>query len=420
MPSPKQALAARLLAATLVGFGSLSGVFACSASSGSPASGSAGDAGDAGNAGQGGAGGFGGSTLDASANDADMPECAKDVYSGELVPLDLYVLLDRSDSMLDPDENGLQRWSAITQALKNFVGLPSSGGLSVGLGYFPVTPSAGAPSHCTNADSCFPYIAQCVLGGCCYAENALECGSATAPTSSCIAGDYRFPSIAIAELPGAALAIQQSIDNTTPLGTTPMGPALEGAIDYAQSWAEQHPERITAVVLATDGAPYGCNPGGTDVVAARAAEGLSQTPSVLTFVIGLGEQLAVLDSIAIAGGTKAATLVDSGANAGPEFLSALNQIRGDLQCTYTIPTPRPGETFDPDRLNVSFQEGDTAPEFVPRVDGGAQCGLGKKAGWYYDNPSNPSRVTLCKHSCTAVQGGGIQVEVVLGCPTLVR
>ncbi|MBX3183680.1 MAG: hypothetical protein KIT72_06120 [Polyangiaceae bacterium] len=417
---PSRTLAARLFAASLLGLGSLSGVFACSATSPSPAGADGGTAGSAGTAGQGGASGFGGSTLDASPNDSGHPECAKDVYSGELIPLDLYLLLDRSASMLEPDENGLQRWSAITQAIKNFVNLPSSGGLSVGLGYFPNTPSKPAPTTCANPDSCFPYIAQCVFGACCYSESALNCESAGVPTSSCLAEDYRFPSIPIAELPGAATAIHQSIDNTTPLGTTPMGPALEGAIDYAQGWAAQHTDRITAVVLATDGAPYGCNPEGTDIVAARAAEGLSQTPSVLTFVVGLGEQLAVLNSIAIAGGTKEATLVDSGANAGAEFLSALNKIRGDLQCTYAIPTPREGEDFDPNKLNVSFQEGDQAPEFVPRVDGGAQCGLGKKAGWYYDNPTNPSRVTLCKHSCTAVQGGGIQVEVVLGCPTVVR
>ncbi|MCA9642013.1 MAG: VWA domain-containing protein [Polyangiaceae bacterium] len=391
----------------------LSPFAACSASSSSPSSnGGSSSAGTGGSGADGGSAGFGGSLLD-SGNDAELPECATDSYTGAVIPLDIYVLLDRSDSMLDADTNGLQRWSAITQAIKNFVDLPGNSGIGLGLGYFPVALTKPLPTNCTNADGCFPYIAQCTLGSCCYGNLCNE-----KPTSSCLPTDYVTPAIAIQALPGVAAMVKQSIDNTNPEGGTPMGPALEGAIDYVQTWAAAHPDHITAVVLATDGAPSGCNPEGTDVVAARAEEGKNQNPSVLTFVIGLGEQLSTLNSIALAGGTKSATLVDSGVNAGQEFLDALNKIRGDLQCTYSIPVPKQGDV-DPEKVNVTFTQAGIR-EFVPRVDGAANCGLGDTAGWYYDTPTNPSRITLCKHSCEAVQGGGVTVDVVLGCQTVVK
>lgn len=393
----------------------LSPFAACSASSSSPEGNGGSVAGGAGGSGgNAGEGGFGGSVLDASGSDAELPGCATDSYSGAVIPLDIYILLDRSDSMLDADPNGLQRWSAITQAIKNFVDLQGNAGIGLGLGYFPVGLSKPLPSACTNPDDCFPYIAQCVpITGCCYGNLCNE-----PPTSSCLTSDYTTPAITIQTLPGVASLVKQSIDNTSPEGGTPMGPALEGAIDYAQTWAAAHPDHLTAVVLATDGAPSGCNPEGTAVVAARAEEGKNQNPSVLTFVIGLGEQLSTLNSIALAGGTKEATLVDSGVNAGQEFLDALNKIRGDLQCTYAIPTPKEGEV-DPDKVNVTFTRAGIR-DFVPRVDGAANCGLGDTAGWYYDTPTNPSRITLCKHSCAAVQGGGVVVDVVLGCQTVVK
>lgn len=400
------------LATLLLGLSPFAG---CSASSSDPSAsaGSGGTAGSAGSGGNGGDAGFGG-VLDGGGSDAELPGCATESYAGDVIPLDIYVLLDRSDSMLDADVNGLQRWSAITQAIKNFVDLQGNAGIGLGLGYFPVAMSKPLPSACNTADDCFPYTAQCVpITGCCYGNLCNE-----KPTSSCLASDYSTPAIAVQALPGVGALVKQSIDATTPEGGTPMGPALEGAIDYAQTWAAAHPDHLTAVVLATDGAPSGCNPEGTAVVAARAEEGKNQNPSVLTFVIGLGEQLSTLNSIALAGGTKEATLVDSGVNAGQQFLDALNKIRGDLQCTYTIPTPKEGEV-DPSKVNVSFTQAGIR-EFVPRVEGAANCGLGDTAGWYYDTPTNPSRITLCKQSCAAVQGGGVVVDVVLGCETVVK
>lgn len=416
-PSARRALRWFSTVALGVSFG-LGGLQACSAADSDPGS-KAADGGGSGGAGGGAgsaSGGNGADTFDASVSDASLPECASDLYSGDIIPLDLYLLLDRSDSMLDPDPQGIQRWSAITQAIKNFVDAPGNGGIGLGLGYFPVGLTKPLPTSCVgpSADDCFPYVAQCLLGSCCYGN---QCGEK--PISSCLASDYTTPALAIQALPGVAVAVKDSINATNPEGGTPMGPALEGAIDYAQTWAAAHPDHLTAVVLATDGAPSGCNPEGTDIVAARAAEGKAQSPSVLTFVIGLGEQLSTLNAIAIAGGTKQATLVDSGSNAGAEFLTALNKIRGELQCTYAFPTPTSG-TVDPDRLNVGFRKGGKAPVFVPQVPGGANCGLGELAGWFYDNPSNPTRITLCKQACEAVQGGGIQVEVILGCKTVVK
>ena len=78
---------------------------------------------------------------------------------------------------------------------------------------------------------------------------------------------------------------------------------------------------MTAVVLATDGEPTNCNPNRVETVAERAAEGLAQTPSIKTFVIGVGSELVTLNLIAQKGGTDKAIIVNT-ANAAQEFLDA--------------------------------------------------------------------------------------------------
>lgn len=396
---------------------SLSGVFACSASVSDGRT--HGDGGVAGSAGYSSGGSSSLPNLDASDGPVELPNCATDSYGGDLVPLDLYLLLDRSQSMLEADENGLQRWSAITQALENFVNLQGNSDLNLGLGYFPVRPSKAPPTACGNAASCQPYQAQCILSQCCYSDNSLDCPTPK-PDSSCLVEDYRIPTQGIQPITTSGPLILHSMENMVPEGNTPMAPALAGAIHYASTWATANPERMTAVVLASDGSPYGCAASAVSDVADQAAAGLAQDPSVMTFVIGMGQTLSGLNSVANAGGTGEAIIVDIGVNAAQEFLDALNKIRGNFTCSYAMPELKPGETVDPNQLNVSFTKGKDPSQFVPRVDGAAQCGLGEQAGWFYDNPSNPTRITLCKHSCEAVKAGGIRVDVVLGCKTIIK
>ena len=84
---------------------------------------------------------------------------------------------------------------------------------------------------------------------------------------------------------------------------------------------------IAVLVLATDGDPTECDTSisGIDAIA---ASGVSMSPKISTFVIGVGSSLSNLNSIAMAGGTQQAFLVDTGGNVNQQFLAAMNAIRG--------------------------------------------------------------------------------------------
>ena len=65
-------------------------------------------------------------------------------------------------------------------------------------------------------------------------------------------------------------------------------PALTGALQYARAWAAAHTDRKTVVVLATDGDPSFCSGNTVQDVANVAQAGFTATPSVETFVVGVG------------------------------------------------------------------------------------------------------------------------------------
>src|SRR5262249_8731242 len=159
------------------------------------------------------------------------------------------------------------------------------------------------------------------------------------------------PSVPIAALNGNASAIAMAIQNETPATDTPTEPALQGALQYAASWAGAHPTHKVIVVLSTDGLPNGCN---SSAQGARnvAALGLAGTASIPTYVIGvfgsrdctngLNRQCDVVNNtnaIAKGGGTGSAFIVDTGGNTEAQFLGAMNAIRtaNKVSCQYAVP-----------------------------------------------------------------------------------
>ncbi|MBX3129232.1 MAG: VWA domain-containing protein [Polyangiaceae bacterium] len=351
-----------------------------------------------------GVGGGGGGITD-SGSGGGFQGCAADEYTGELLPLDMYVMLDVSASMTTDN-----RWGQVTTAFKNFVALPNLTQLGMGIAFFPTKPAVPPPTGGCGSDlDCGAY------GPCMPVFN--QCNGSFAPNDSCVAGDYETPVVPIADFPGVSAAITAAINNAKPTGdSTPMAPALEGAIKYAKGWKAAHPERLVAVVLATDGEPTNCNPNRVETVAAWAAEG--QKSGILTFVIGVG-QLSTLDLIASNGGTNKAIIVSS-TNATKEFMDALDAIRGAVGCVYKIPVPQGEDKADFGKVNVTFTPSGGAEEIYPQVAGAAAC-LGQK-GWYYDNPSSPTQIILCPGACDQVENtpNGGSTKVVLGCTTIVR
>ncbi|MBW2527775.1 MAG: VWA domain-containing protein, partial [Deltaproteobacteria bacterium] len=104
------------------------------------------------------------------------------------------------------------------------------------------------------------------------------------------------------------------------------------------------------------------------------------------------------------------------------FAQKMAEIRGTaLGCEYLIPDS--GTEFDPFNVNVSITIDGGTPQQIPQADNETDCGSG--AGWYYDNPTNPTMIILCPTSCQAIEtaqdnGQQIDVDVKFGCPTEVN
>jgi von Willebrand factor type A domain len=335
--------------------------------------GSANGTGTGGSSASGGGGTGGGLNLDSSVGGgtADAATCGEAVQKADLVPLDLYVMLDQSGSM---DTGGY--WDEVVNALQGFVTDSASADLGVALQFFPGFPE-------------------------------------------CMVGTYAAPSVPMGLLPANAPNIAGALSAAVPGGQTPTLPALQGAQQYMTNWLLQNPTHTGVVVLATDGVPNDCA-STIDKVAQAATDAANENPKILTFVIGVGTQLTALDQVAQAGGTNKAFIVDPTANVTQQFIDALNAIRGGaVACEFLIPTPEGGK-LDPGKVNVKYKPGNGDPEVtIPKVQDQASCPANGDA-WYYDNPSSPTKVILCPSTCDKVkQDSGAEVGVQFGCKSIV-
>lgn len=312
---------------------------------------------------------------------ADDAACASTETKGEKKQIDLMIMLDSSGSMLDvdPGQTG-NRWTNLTMAIPGFVNDMANAGMALGLDFFP----EGAPS--------------------------------------CNVADYTNVDVPMAPLPMNAMPIINTINARMPANGTPTGPALSGAIQSAKTYAMANPTRQVAVLLMTDGQPTGCgvnnaNATGPAVMAAQA--GTMGMPPIKTYVLGVGPSTGNLDAIAAAGGTMKAYMATSGGAA--DLSKALADIRkSTLSCDYNVPRPEAG-TLDPTKVVVKVREGTTGNTIeVPNVRDAASCNVNPNnpmgIGWYFDNPTMPTKITLCPNSCGPLQVvDGSQVNILLGC-----
>ena len=164
---------------------------------------------------------------------------------------------------------------------------------------------------------------------------------------------------------------------------TPTGPALQGALAFASSWARANPGRIVVTVLATDGVPKGCAGDDIEHVAAVAKSGYLARPSIRTYAIGLGTSfddmlldggswLDNLNIVAEAGGTASAFPITK--KVALLFLEALNTIRGKaLGCAFLLPESM-GKPLDYQQVNFLYTRGGTtATVYVRKVANAAAC-----------------------------------------------
>jgi len=438
------------------------------------------------------------STGDATSDGA----CAAAKSSAKLVPLDLYVMMDSSKSMNDTDSMGKAKWSDLKQAMTSFFNDTNSKDFSVALAYFP-DEQVGVPEVCSSdndcsggtgpcdqrkacvakaqfstapstlcsadadcvaagdGDSCVP-VQQCAMGPNCEKRNcvagpasATGCPADCTPYTGycrgrdiCDSNDYATPKVAFGSLsdPAVVTALTTSLDNHSPGGYTPTGPALTGALKAAQAHAMQNLDRKTVVVLVTDGlpgafipgmAPAACTPPDVTGVASllSGAMGTAGTPAIQTFVIGIfgpcdlndksvnsATPQANLDSWAAAGGTTKSVIVDTSQNVTQNILDALKQVQSTvINCQYAIPKDVAGG-IDFMKVNVDFSSNAMpTPASVHYVGTKDKCDA-QSGGWYYDvapGMGTPTQIIACDKSCSDFMGAeGAQVDVALGCATI--
>jgi hypothetical protein len=112
--------------------------------------------------------GRGGSNSGAGAGNIDA--CAETAQSGKQIPLDIFIMMDVSGSMLETTGAALSptKWDAVKRALQSFVSDSKSDGIGVGIQYFPLR-QPGVPDSCT-AD------AQCGSAGPCFLKFCKNAG----------------------------------------------------------------------------------------------------------------------------------------------------------------------------------------------------------------------------------------------------
>ncbi len=346
--------------------------------------------------------------------------CAQGFYEAKRLPLDMYIMLDSSDSMTGLlADNRTTKWDAVRKALTSFVTDMGSNGLGVGLQYFPIVQTS-VPNACLLDQVCGQF-------GPCNLPMTCLGGTTVVPCkTNCDANAYATPAVDIGVLPGAAQGIVNSLAIKMPDGLTPTSSALRGALARAKGYATSNPNHRVVVVLATDGYPTECSPTDIPGVAKIASDALGAMPSIATFVIGVytPTEAAILQSnlnaLAIAGGTKQAFIVSTGQDVTAGFLAALNTIRTNaLSCEYSIPRPEAGQ-LDYGLINVLF----SAAAGQTSTIGYAGTACSGKGGWTYDvSPTSgtPSKIVICDASCDSFKAAGpqAQVSIQLGCKTIV-
>jgi hypothetical protein len=419
---------------------------------------------------------------DAGALEAAVKEekCAGESQMAKQVPIDLLLLVDRSGSMnTRVSPGGKTKWELAQDALTAFVKDPKSGGIGVGLQYFPLVvpcngdadcglggfganacteqrvcagaagplvPAIGCNTRgaiCPSGSTCVP-LTRCSQNGelCSSANDLCPGGVATnrctaAPRvcrdgllSSCSVTEYQKLAVPIGELPASAPPLLFSLLSTPAGGSTPTDPAVQAAVVQLRARAAANPGRHEALVLVTDGSPNGCDPDPIPLITRLIGEAKTGTPAISTYTIGVfatGEFTdgqATLSEWSTAGGTGMPFILSANDDLTQKLLDALNAIRGSaLPCEYSIPMPASGN-LDFKKVNVHVTGSGTGAMGVDvgHVDDPARCDP-VKGGWYYDvDPATgtPTRVIMCEATCKRFKmDATANIELRFGCETVV-
>jgi hypothetical protein len=306
-------------------------------------------------------------------------------------PPDLYVLLDRSQSMDTATANGQStRWRDATAAIEQFLSELRNSPVHAGIQFFGLT------------------------GG-------------TDSAADCNASSYATPAVGIGSPDTSGPQVSAAMAAVTPSGETPSVPALQGAIQHAWDWQFAHPDRETRVVFVTDGMPTACADQSDASWLAAAQAGMALDPPIRTYVFGLavGGDAYRLNALARSGGTVEAALIeDSDLPSG--LAAALAAMASSYPanpgpCEFQIPPqPDPLLSIDYGLTRVIADVAGGGPEELPYAASLAGC-YATYGGWYYDvlpDLEPPSKVILCPCSCAGMNSGSL--DLYFGCRILMH
>jgi hypothetical protein len=334
--------------------------------------------------------------------------CADTSEKARLSPVNMILIVDKSGSMGAEGQVGAQdwqvvrtqRWEPLKAALLAFFGNPGTTDIYASLDFFPA------------------------LGG--YNPDSTAIGP-------CNPTQYESPQL---EVPLSSLNEPDSVDSFTdainnpllqPGGGTPTIAAIQGSLEYASTVAAKQtdPGAQTMVVLITDGEPgfaaadgsaiEGCTGNNTTQIIDVVADYFKASPSIKTYVFGVGIEVASMKAIAQAGGTvfKPIPVGDPTATQA-KFLNELKTAQTRVfPCDYEVPEPD-GGTIDRGFVNVEYiPQGTGTPEMLYFS---ANCS-GTQAGWKYSTSGD--KVQLCDATCNRLKAdAAAQVNLRFGCKTI--
>jgi hypothetical protein len=324
--------------------------------------------------------GVGGLNLTAGSGPSDAgigkdAACASSSEQAQLVPLTMFITVDKSGSMADNN-----KFPSAQSAFTQFFNDPSAAGLKVALRFWP---DDGCDDIACTYDPC--------------SKPQVDLGPLSDPVHR--------------------QALIDKFNAEVPNGGTPMSVAVGGAEKWASLYAESvmGKEKVV-VVLLTDGEPTSCN---TDIqFIANLADSAYNGQKVVTFAVGFPDSNEIqMNQIAAGGHSGMAFLIQGNVEAA--LLAALQQIqKSQLSCTFAMPKGSdPLKKPDPTKINVDYTPGNGGmTQTLGQVSGFGAC-MGKE-GWYYDDPVNPTTINLCPASCQIVQADtDAMIEILLGCAT---
>ena len=324
--------------------------------------------------------------------------CTPITFAVELTPLNLIFIVDRSSSMVDTDDAAELRWIPVQEGLVAFLNQPASRWADASLEFFPAAGDLATACEAINYES---------------------------PT---------VPLLSLAALTPEISPFQLALGFTTPSGGTSTLPALLGSLDYARNVQTDTPVSTTVVVLVTGGLPGFWNsqtgelePGCVEPlentiagVVEVAAEGLADGIPTHVIAVDDASELGPLDEVALAGGTHAATFIESedAATMAVRLQEELAAICAQYRpCTVEIPQIEEvsGTLVDYDELAVVVVVDDVPTVLEQTLDCETEGGYQFMSG----NSNIPSHIELCRETCQAVHAtADVEISVEFPCGSL--